>query len=702
MKYWIFVNNEIRGPFKLTEIVNSKYFSKDLLLCPYEIGGIKPSNWYFAKELPEFEPYLQVGNVIVENKYFDADIDIDDILEGGKLDFSQYEEKHLNFGILNKTDSILEERLLRSEKEVEEYKAKVEELEKKISKLQDELEKTLKRVRDYEDKLKERDREIEKLIGEISILKVKEDSIKDYERRILEKDKQIDELTRKLEEIEQRILKDNKETDKSDSKLEELKFKEDENLVSRGSDIVSQSYETLERDLGSDKEILHSEVNEDVEAKSLEKASDEISQEMIKNISYDDTKIVSDFDVKSFDPFTAQAKKLTAVNIEESSSNDEKEKLPEKDEIEVSRLKGVSLEKEDLNSIFQIADIKLEVVNSNLALVENKTEISKEFPALTSLVGNPQSTILTENETALPQASDNKIIETEESIKEDVGVVKDNIDLSAKSFYEASVNLNTYQREDEAKIEKEEKPLSGLNLNLQDKEKDENKRNIDVEEKSEVKKISVSSIYRKKLSPFLKISLFGAFIAVFAGSIVYILNLDSDKSTIKLSKENLKYPKIEKTNEDIQQDLTKEVVVSTETSETNEINVSKINENVKKSIDIVKGFDLGKGRGSIEKWFSNSFSNKSVKEEWNATYLSGSLFVVQYRVLRYKQEPIAYLFEVDVDKGSIVRGINNNAIELLSSVGGDFKKTQDNKRVAKSNIKNKQVVEQIKNSSEIF
>ena len=100
--------------------------------------------------------------------------------------------------------------------------------------------------------------------------------------------------------------------------------------------------------------------------------------------------------------------------------------------------------------------------------------------------------------------------------------------------------------------------------------------------------------------------------------------------------------------------------------------------------------------------FSNSFSNKSVKEEWNATYLSGSLFVVQYRVLRYKQEPIVYLFEVDVEKGTIVRGINNNAIELLSSVGEDFKKTQDNKRVAKSNIKNKQIVEQIKNSSEIF
>jgi len=35
------------------------------LVCPYEMDGVKPSNWYFVKELPEFEKYFN-RNVIVD------------------------------------------------------------------------------------------------------------------------------------------------------------------------------------------------------------------------------------------------------------------------------------------------------------------------------------------------------------------------------------------------------------------------------------------------------------------------------------------------------------------------------------------------------------------------------------------------------------------------------------------------------------
>ena len=38
---------------------------------------------------------------------------------------------------------------------------------------------------------------------------------------------------------------------------------------------------------------------------------------------------------------------------------------------------------------------------------------------------------------------------------------------------------------------------------------------------------------------------------------------------------------------------------------------------------------------------------------------------MQYRLLRPRQEPLIYQFEVDAAKQDIVRGINNNAIELL-------------------------------------
>jgi len=92
------------------------------------------------------------------------------------------------------------------------------------------------------------------------------------------------------------------------------------------------------------------------------------------------------------------------------------------------------------------------------------------------------------------------------------------------------------------------------------------------------------------------------------------------------------------------------------------------NENTSKALEIVKNYKLSGGRGSVAGWFANSFLSTTASgsnEEWNATSLHGDIFVVQYRLLRPKQDPLIYQFEVDVAKGLIVRGINNNAIDLL-------------------------------------
>ncbi len=97
---------------------------------------------------------------------------------------------------------------------------------------------------------------------------------------------------------------------------------------------------------------------------------------------------------------------------------------------------------------------------------------------------------------------------------------------------------------------------------------------------------------------------------------------------------------------------------------------SASNENTSKAIDTVKAYKLSGGRGTVEVWFANSFLSGSASgsnEEWSATILHGDIFLVQYRLLRPKQEPLSYEFEVDVTKGVIVRGINNNAMELLES-----------------------------------
>lgn len=95
------------------------------------------------------------------------------------------------------------------------------------------------------------------------------------------------------------------------------------------------------------------------------------------------------------------------------------------------------------------------------------------------------------------------------------------------------------------------------------------------------------------------------------------------------------------------------------------------NENIKKALDIVKNYKLSGGRGNIAGWFANSFLSTSggANEEWTATPLHGDILVVQYRLLRARQEPLIYQFEVDAAKRDIVRGINNNAIELLDFSG---------------------------------
>ncbi len=97
---------------------------------------------------------------------------------------------------------------------------------------------------------------------------------------------------------------------------------------------------------------------------------------------------------------------------------------------------------------------------------------------------------------------------------------------------------------------------------------------------------------------------------------------------------------------------------------------SASNENTGKAIETVKAYKLSGGRGTVEVWFANSFlssSGSGSNEEWSATMLHGDIFLVQYRLLRPKLEPLSYEFEVDVAKEIIVRGINNNAMELLES-----------------------------------
>ncbi|HOX23289.1 MAG TPA: hypothetical protein PLL10_07490, partial [Elusimicrobiales bacterium] len=99
----------------------------------------------------------------------------------------------------------------------------------------------------------------------------------------------------------------------------------------------------------------------------------------------------------------------------------------------------------------------------------------------------------------------------------------------------------------------------------------------------------------------------------------------------------------------------------------------------KQAIEIAKSHDLGMGKGKLATWLTSSYG-ASGQEDWSATQLLGDIYVVQYRLLRPRAEPIVYQFEVNVAQAQLSKGINNAAIELL---GGGSELPVAGRRAAK-------------------
>jgi len=618
MKYWVFINDNISGPFSIEEINSKKYLSKDLLLCPSEADGIAPSNWYFAKELPEFEKYLIESNIAVENNF-----DVDEIINSVYLEANSLSNKtdNADYDGLIIENNVLKEKLNIKEKENRDYKNKIKFLEVRINEIQKNLDSTL-------------------------------DLIKKYEEKLTSKDKEIERLSSEIEEIK-----------KSKDKLEYVK--KNEMVLNEKKDISSRDLEI--------KEGLNNEVRKDVNPQSFKKTEVKIKEENISEIEKD-----------LFDPFSLPSKKLNSVELETSLINNPESNFSDLN-IAEKNLSRAPIEKDD--SIFQLADIKLETVKSNLDLVENKNieVVSSSIEESQKETNTVENSNLKLNET-LQNAVFEQTLKNE--VKNDIEKVDevDKKEENQKTISEIKEDAIVQKEQiQQVVIEKEEiKNITKAN-------KSDNKK-VDDNPKERVADAKYSQ--RKTIKPVFKFTAILGFIFIFAFSIIFILR--SGSNTESENKIIIK-PKFPGESVDYAGQKSTSSITDASITQSQNLDVAKINENVRRSMDIVKNFELGNGKGKIQSWFSNNFSaSNQVKEEWNATFLSGNLFVVQYRVLRYKQEPIVYLFEVDVEKNKIVRGINNNAIELLSD-------TQTRKKViTKPKINSKKIAENIEKDDEMF
>lgn len=779
MKYWLFVNNRIIGPLSINEIIKKDYFHERLLVCPASLSGVDPSNWYFVKDLPEFENYVKTAVSVKEY--------VDDIFEVSTKSEDNYNIEEETYSISEYDNIVFENKVLKErlgikEKELDEYRNKINYLEDKIFEIQKTLKKTQDIINGYESKLKEKDREIERLYKEISqkeekqrkieneaytykedVIKQKDEEIERLQEEIKGlKNKQpeiessrIDKVEEKIKELDETPLKtsdiSNSLTETEKNELAELNLNEEnkiefeipkfesisgavpedidkEHAVEKNNDVVVADIKNDNAELNESPLNLSESTNEvlgvqladsnqvEVEKTDTSVLDEQQSMTSDTEISVDNSEM--DFGVKLSAEAETSYKKLKSVEINDSLIEEpvsfEDYKID--DSIETHELKSSKIESGTLP--FQVAEINLDTVESKnldkaeiklepvesgvqdvnvksentktseLSLNEEKGQEDKvEFENVSettveSGLEKEEAEIKTEKEeitvieniekTQISETEENKVIEEVKKQEESKGdeVITQTNQLSPENIIDRKISFRKEIKED--KVEKTvEKPETI-------KKADNKKRKI---------KIS--------FKPLVKVFAAVLFIGIFVYSIIYILNSGSkDDKNVAV---NVKYS-FEKQNDEENTAVkkTSDVDLSTPPAVSENMNISQISINVKKAIDIVKNYQLGEGKGTVEKWLSNSYTvGREVKEEWSATLLTGSIFVVQYKVLRYKKEPIVYLFEVDVDKNEITRGINNNAIKLISGLN-------DNKTAKISPQKYKIISQNIESDEEMF
>jgi hypothetical protein len=649
MRYWIFVNDNVLGPLNIKEIINRSYFDEDLLVCPYEMDGVKPSNWYFVKELPEFEKYFN-RNVIVD------EINIDEIINSVSSIEENRNKDNLDEVIGEK--EVLKENIEIKEREIQLYKDKISYLESRIDIIEKNLDRATNLIQRYENKLFEKDSEI-KILSE-GIRDVK----KDAEQTDLAESKKTDEKPvvkendiKTIEKKDEILL--NKETDFG--KISEVEANSyDENTS------VQSIYE-------SDKETTKNDRTDGVIAGGVDENNNHetiIKENVFETNVKDEGKPERE---EEFDTFSGPVRDLSRVDMNLDSSDDSAVAA----DVDIDELKLDSFKEEatEDKTGFQFADIKLEPVKTNMDVVESKN--IEELNYENKKNDEPQE----EKKDVDPLLSQNLRLTPPKRFVKPVAVVnagdKENSSDSTMDTVTPDIALENSVKNKNDKTVPTEPSVNTVNASDKEIKPPDNK--IDLSQGMKKKKSS------GKFKVVIEVLAAILFVALFAVSIMYILRSDSKSNQ---SYATPKFPKEEAVADSKGDAAKKQSTVSSD------IDIAKINDDVKKAIDVVKNYQLGSGKGSIGNWFSNTFSaSNQVREEWNATYLSGDLFVVQYRVLRYKSEPIVYLFEVDVKKNKIIRGINNNAIELLSG-------SVTTKKVISK--KNKKIAENMDKDDEMF
>ncbi|NLI09643.1 MAG: hypothetical protein GX447_02655 [Elusimicrobia bacterium] len=685
MKYWLYSDGKIEGPFEPEELVIKPSFNSDSMVCEASLSGSSPDDWKRASFIPELssfsvltekmplksvpsedfssQNYLSHPNILdtIENAVSGIDFLSGYAEENEKTDtfdlkISQIKEQ-LETAVWEK--NLLIEKLNIKERRESEYKEKIKELEERV----DELIKTsLNRAYEISGVSKEKEENKTAEKTETNISQKTDYRIKDTETGISQEKEKIKEVN--LSE---------KETKKTDSE----KIKEQEKKSEKTAHKV---FKKISADLDNYK----------------------LGNERLIDSGFQEKEDMEIFDLKSFGGQKIEANPYSQNQTPEDS---------EPSVIEISKPAPQTYVKQDFPDFSQLAAKKNEDDNKQHKPSEENSSSNKPGEDLNLL----EPVISQENISSVPVFSpkpqeqipefkpqkeiketpqkpatpaSQPAAETKSQVKPDVKISSDSfsnmseikIEMPAASKSQVLDIPSMTSRKKKEGPEAEMKPA-------------EPKMPADpqVTQRIEVKNLKQTvtaqgkqTAYSPKKNRFKLYMSLAISLMIIIGGVFFLMdfkktskksNLMTASSQNSNQEKNQREQAVQETQkpQETKEEVSPEIAAAVPQSAADSVSVS--GQGVKNAIEAVKNFSLSDGRGTVSNWFSNSFaSSGQSREEWTATLLQGKIFVVQYRLIRQKQEPLVYQFEVDSESGKILRGINNNAIDLLESGEEKLKK----------------------------
>ncbi len=669
MRYWFYSDGNILGPYGTDELMGLPAFGNGSLVCPEDSTGDNPDDWKAADSVPEIANILSVGAgqvVSSENAYISNAYGLETgFSTRSAKEYFEAKSDDLSPGnnLLDTIDTILgaydKGQIKENEVSNIDYNLS-DKFDIKLSQLQEQL-------------------EASKWEKNLLLEKMK---IKDVEE--LRNKEKISELEKKLDDAIVRMEKgasiapavSNNLTDQEKDKISKAVISQDESdeRLRKEQSAFENELATEIKEMAKGRNISESAIDHVLELKKFSNedkdtsATDHILSNKLKSLGYVKSKRIFEDDYrKGAGEIEQEKEKKVFVASQEKEANDEPKDIKKNNFTAPQKMEEEKSSKRELENSLNI---------DSSAMVYDFTAVT---PAQQSSFHEEQVITIEENKENVKSASQAKekpapviVNRAEPEIKKESSP---KLSFGGTPFMYPKTAVPK-KIEPEVKLAPEpivaQAPVTDKSVatNLKSGVKTEVVKEAPLEDKTERillkpkgndKLVKTEAPKKKKFkkSSMMFITVVIVFGAIIAGGLGFFFLGEGSLSNFSLmsfssKKDGAKNPAAKRDSEKQPVAQAKPVVSA--------------NENVRIAINIVKNHKLAGGRGSVAIWLSNSFlsgSSSGLNEEWSATILHKDIFVTQYRLLRQRKEPVIYQFEVDVKKGAIVRGINNNAIELL-------------------------------------